>query len=85
MARSSSSPGVPAEAAPRAVEVAQPARELTVDDAEAMQREMNGSTPYCSMSALPWIRSSFSTSTSTGSPCVSQPAFRGTSKPRIVL
>ena len=46
---------------------------------ESTQREMNGSTPYRSMSALPWMRSSFSTSTSTGSPCVSQPAFRGTS------
>jgi hypothetical protein len=29
--------------------------------------------------------SSFSTSTSTGRPCVSQPAFRGTLQPRIVL
>ena len=38
----------------------------------------NGSTPYCSMAALPWMRSSFSTSTSTGKPCVSQPALRGT-------
>ena len=41
MARSSSSPGVPAEAAPRAVRAAAPsslaARELTVDDAEAMR------------------------------------------------
>ncbi len=36
---------------------------------------MNGSTPYCSIAALPWMRSSFSTSTSTGSPCVSQPGF----------
>jgi len=52
---------------------------------ESMQREMNGFTPYRSMSALPWIRSSFSTSTSTGSPWVSHPAFRGTSYPRIVL
>ncbi len=52
---------------------------------ESMHREMKGLTPYASMSALPWIRSSFSTSTSTGSPCVSHPAFRGTSYPRMVL
>ena len=44
-----------------------------------------GSTPYASMAALPWMRSSFSTSTSTGKPCVSQPAFRATWKPFMVL
>ena len=46
---------------------------------ESMQREMKGSRPYASIAAFPWIESSFSTSTSTGKPWVSHPAFRGPS------
>ncbi len=51
---------------------------LVYRNTDSMHFLMKGSTPYSSMAALPWMRSSFSTSTSTGSPCVSQPALRGT-------
>jgi len=50
-----------------------------------MQRRVKDSTPSFSIAALPWIPSSFSTSISTGSPWVSQPEWRGTKKPHIVL
>ena len=51
--------------------------------AHQMQRgeasgEMNGSTPYFSIWSFPSRPSFFSTSSSTGSPWVSQPAFLGT-------
>ena len=45
---------------------------------------MNGSIPYFSIWSFPSSPRSFSTSSSTGSPCVSHPAFLGTSYPFIV-
>ena len=52
---------------------------------ESLHRWLNLSIPYFSTSCLLLRPSSFSTSISTGRPCVSQPAFRCTWKPRIVL
>src|SRR3989344_3107511 len=46
---------------------------------------LNAAMPYFSMSFLFLSPSVFSTSTSTGSPCVSQPARRGAKNPRMVL
>ena len=46
-------------------------------------RRLNSSTPSRSMSCFPLIPSAFSTSISTGSPCVSHPALRETWNPRI--
>ena len=45
---------------------------------------MKGSMPYSSICSLPSRPSSFSTSSSTGRPWVSQPALRVTSWPVIV-
>src|SRR2546425_8692337 len=42
------------------------------------------STPYASISRLPLMLSAFSTSISTGRPCVSHPAIRVTPCPSIV-
>jgi hypothetical protein len=44
---------------------------------------LNLSTPYSSICCLPLMPSAFSTSISTGRPCVSHPALRATWKPRI--
>jgi hypothetical protein len=41
-------------------------------------RRLNSATPNRSMSAFPESPSAFSTSISTASPCVSQPAIRVT-------
>src|SRR3989338_3255132 len=46
---------------------------------------LNVATQYASISFLFRRPKVFSTCTSTGSPCVSQPARRGTKKPCIVL
>src|SRR3989338_1595341 len=46
---------------------------------------LNVATPYASISFLFRRPNAFSTCTSTGSPCVSQPARRGTKNPRMVL
>jgi hypothetical protein len=46
-------------------------------------RALNSATPKRSMSFLPLSWSSFSTSISTGRPCVSHPAMRVTCSPRI--
>jgi hypothetical protein len=51
---------------------------------DSWQRWMKGSIPWASISALEWMPSSLQTSTSTGRPCVSQPAFRSQYSPRIV-
>ncbi len=52
----------------------------------ARQSSLKRSMPISfSISNLPEILSFFSTSISTGRPCVSQPAFRSTKKPFIVL
>ncbi len=48
------------------------------------QRSLKAATPYASMSCLPVKPSSFSTASSTGRPWQSQPARRGTERPRIV-
>jgi hypothetical protein len=45
---------------------------------------LNRATPNRSISALPLIARAFSTSISTGSPWVSQPAMRVTDLPSIV-
>ena len=44
----------------------------------SLQCSINGSRPYFSICSLPSSPSIFSTSSSTGSPCVSHPALRGT-------
>ena len=45
---------------------------------------INGSIPYSSICSFPFNPRSFSTSSSTGRPCVSHPALRGTYLPFIV-
>ena len=45
---------------------------------------LNRSIPYASISRLPLMWSAFSTSISTGKPCVSHPAMRVTPCPSIV-
>ncbi len=51
---------------------------------DSRHRRLNASMPYSSIWGLPEKPSSFSTSTSTGSPWQSQPPFRATCRPRIV-
>ena len=46
---------------------------------------LNSAMPYASMSGLPLNPSSFSTAISTGRPWQSQPAFRSTCIPCMVL
>ena len=45
---------------------------------DSLHFSMKGSIPYSSICSLPLSPKSFSTSSSTGRPCVSQPAFLGT-------
>ena len=52
---------------------------------EARQRSLNSAIPNASMSRLPVVPISFSTSSSTGRPWQSQPPLRGTRCPVIVL
>jgi hypothetical protein len=52
---------------------------------DTRQRSLNSATPKASMSRLPEVPISFSTSISTGSPWQSHPAFRWTRWPVIVL
>ncbi len=51
---------------------------------DSRQRALNAAIPKASMSLLLVKPSSFSTASSTGRPWQSQPARRGTWKPRIV-
>ena len=50
---------------------------------EARQRSLKRATPNSSICFLPLMWSDFSTSSSTGSPWVSQPPFRSTEYPHI--
>ena len=52
----------------------------TLSRHSALKRSM----PYASISRLPLMLSAFSTSISTGRPCVSHPAIRVTALPSIV-
>ena len=52
---------------------------------ETRQRSLNSAIPKASMSRLPLVPISFSTSISTGRPWQSHPPFRGTRYPVIVL
>ncbi len=45
---------------------------------------LNRAIPSASISRFPEMPSFFSASISTGSPCVSHPAMRGTHRPRMV-
>ena len=45
---------------------------------DSLHLSINGSKPYSSICSLPSNPNNFSTSSSTGNPCVSQPAFLGT-------
>ena len=47
----------------------------TTNTQDVYKRQINGSRPYCSICSLPSKPSIFSTSSSTGSPWVSHPAF----------
>ena len=61
-----------------------PLRQPLYFHTDSLHLLMKGSIPYSSICSFPFKPRSFSTSSSTGSPCVSQPALRGTNFPFMV-